>query len=435
MTTGDAADEHVSVLTAHGSKGLEWDLVCVAGVQEGTWPDLRRRGSLLGSETVVDVLAGRDPAQLSTFAPQLAEERRLFYVAVTRARLRVVVTAVAGDEEQPSRFLDELDPVEGERPIAVPPRGVHLTGLVADLRAVVCDPESPDEDRDTAGESLARLAAAGVAGADPCAWWGLLDLSDERGVVPDDVPVSVSPSRIDAYLRCELRALLSDLGAKDGDQVSASLGVLVHAVAAEVAPGAAIEEFERRLDEQWNTLEFGAQWFAANERRRATQILSRLARWLADSRSSYELVSVEEAFSVDIGDAQLRGRVDRLERDREGRLVVVDYKTGKSKPKPEDLPSHPQLAAYQLAVERGGFGPGGSGGAMLVQLAAATGYVQQLQDPLADADDPAWIEDRVAEVAARLRGSEFTARVGPDCRNCELKKCCPLQPDGRQVTQ
>jgi superfamily I DNA/RNA helicase len=40
----------VSILTAHASKGLEWDVVCVAGVQEGIWPDLRRRGSLLGSE-------------------------------------------------------------------------------------------------------------------------------------------------------------------------------------------------------------------------------------------------------------------------------------------------------------------------------------------------------------------------------------------------
>ena len=48
------------MLTAHASKGLEWDLVCVAHVQEGTWPDLRRRGSLLGSELLVDMLAGRD---------------------------------------------------------------------------------------------------------------------------------------------------------------------------------------------------------------------------------------------------------------------------------------------------------------------------------------------------------------------------------------
>ncbi len=42
------------MLTAHRSKGLEWDLVVVAGVQEGTWPDLRQRGSLLGMDELVE---------------------------------------------------------------------------------------------------------------------------------------------------------------------------------------------------------------------------------------------------------------------------------------------------------------------------------------------------------------------------------------------
>ncbi len=82
--------------------------------------------------------AGTRPRVLA--GPQLAEERRLFYVAATRARQRLVVTAVAGDEEQPSRFLDELDPVDGERPLTGVPRATHLSALVAELRAVVCDP-------------------------------------------------------------------------------------------------------------------------------------------------------------------------------------------------------------------------------------------------------------------------------------------------------
>ena len=427
----------VAVLTAHAAKGLEWDLVCVANVQEGVWPDLRRRGSLLGTDALVDVLAGRDSAGISRVAPQLAEERRLFYVAVTRARRRVVVTAVSGDEDQPSRFLDELDPTDGERIPPAAPRGVSLSGLVAELRSVVCDPGAPAVDRESAAQALARLAAAGVHRADPDRWWGLAPLSDDRPVVDADSPVSVSPSRVEAFLRCEVRALLTDLGAKDGDQVSASLGTLVHAIAAEAPPDADLAEFERRLDEQWDTLDFGAAWFAANERRRAGHILARLAAWLHDSRRRLQLVDVETPFDVEVGGARLRGRVDRLERDAEGRLVVVDYKTGKSKPSKADLAEHPQLAAYQLAVERGGFGAGErSGGAMLVQLAAGSSYAEQPQAPLADADDPTWIATTVESIADRLHGSEFTARAAPDnCRICDLRKCCPLQTDGRQVTQ
>ncbi len=134
--TADAREpDAVAILTAHASKGLEWDLVCVAHVQEGTWPDLRRRGSLLGPELLVDVLAGRDTPGGPPIATQLAEERRLFYVAATRARRRLVVSAVSGEEEQPSRFLDELDPIDGDRPLTAATRGVHLRGLV--VRAAV----------------------------------------------------------------------------------------------------------------------------------------------------------------------------------------------------------------------------------------------------------------------------------------------------------
>jgi superfamily I DNA/RNA helicase/RecB family exonuclease len=434
LASGGVSAEAVTILTAHASKGLEWDLVCVAHVQEGSWPDLRRRGSLLGSEQLVDVLAGR-ATTYTLSGPQLAEERRLFYVAVTRARERLVVTAVSGDDEQPSRFLDELDPIEGDRPLADAIRGTHLTGLVAELRAVVCDPAADPIDREAAAGELSRLAQVGVRGADPGEWWGLAPLSDDGPVADPARPVPVSPSRIDAFLRCELRALLQDLGARDGDTLSASLGTLVHEIAATAPEGATQEDLEALLDERWHSLDFGARWHADNERQRARRILSVLLSWLAESRAELELVDIERGFSAAVGDAVLVGRVDRLERDEDGRLVVVDLKTGKTKVRADDLPVHPQLGAYQLAVESGGFGEGErTGGARLVQLAASGSDPEQRQDPLAESDDPTWIAAEVARVAARYRGSEFTALVSTGCGHCDLKKCCPLYPEGRQVT-
>ena len=157
---GDTLAEHavredcVRVLTAHRSKGLEWDVVVVAGVQEEVWPDLRLRGSLLGADELADATGGTggdtrppgsssDVAVAARAARLLAEERRLFYVAATRARRLLVVTASGGDEQdqRPSRFLAELagDDVEIERASAAT-RWLALPALVADLRRTAADP-------------------------------------------------------------------------------------------------------------------------------------------------------------------------------------------------------------------------------------------------------------------------------------------------------
>jgi RecB family exonuclease len=328
-------------------------------------------------------------------------------------------------------------PTDVDRVLTPALRGADLSGLVAELRAAVTDPAAIEPGRAAAAQ-LARLAAAGVPGADPDDWWGLLPLSDDGPVADPDRPVRVSPSRIESFLDCQLRAVLADLGVRGAGPVSATLGTLVHEIAATAPPGADPATLERMLDEHWSALDFGARWYADHERVRASGILARLAGWLRDSRAELELVAVERDFRVEVGDALLTGRVDRLERDHDGALVVIDLKTGKSKPKPDEIPTNAQLGAYQLAVERGGFGEPGerAGGAMLVQLATGTKPAEQRQAPLADADDPGWIAAEIAGVAAVLRGSTFTARAEEKiCRRCDVRASCPIQPEGRSVTQ
>ncbi len=138
LTRRAVRPDAVRLMTAHRSKGLEWRLVVVAGVQEGLWPDLRRRGSLLEADRI-----GRDGlAEPLTPGALLAEERRLFYVAATRARERLVVTAVkapADDGDQPSRFLTELG-VEPRDVTGRPRRPLSVAALVAELRATTVDP-------------------------------------------------------------------------------------------------------------------------------------------------------------------------------------------------------------------------------------------------------------------------------------------------------
>src|SRR5579859_5444920 len=219
-------DDCVRVLTAHRSKGLEWDVVVVAGVQEETWPDLRLRGSLLGADELAEA------ARLS--AKLLAEERRLFYVAATRARRRLVVTAAGGEDtdQRPSRFLTELagDDIPIER---VAGGGAHrwlsLPALVADLRRAAADTARPPAVRQAAAAQLARLAAAGVRAAHPREWYALTELSEVGPIVAGGEAVRLSPSQVESFTRCGLRWLLEAAVGAGRTDVLRHLGTVIHA--------------------------------------------------------------------------------------------------------------------------------------------------------------------------------------------------------------
>ncbi|WBC06515.1 ATP-dependent DNA helicase [Micromonospora sp. WMMA1976] len=508
-TLAAAADrgDAVRLLTAHAAKGLEWDLVAVAGVQEGVWPDLRLRGSLLGSERLVDVLAGRaDGAGLRASlvgqtSALLDEERRLFHVAISRARRRLLVTAVAsaavgGDdhEEQPSRFLHELaaadppatggggpdptgpapngpgpagngptgtatrgrsadgpvphgdeHPQDGPSaalPVTLPPRGLTLSALVAELRTAVTDPATPITRRHAAAGELARLAAAGVPGAHPEDWWGLRGLSDDRPLVDEGEPVRVTPSAMESALRCSLRWLLERHGGSGPASAAQGVGNLVHAAAmlaedASVDREALLEYVAARFD----AIELAARWMAGPERQRAEAMVDKLLRWLAGNPR--RLLAIEHEFAVRLDDParpiELTGRVDRLEVDDEGRLVVIDLKTGKSTAVTErEVAEHPQLGAYQAAVEAGGFAEFGEepGGAALVQLGTgARDAKEQTQAAAGEGPEAGWATALVRRTADTMAASTFAAVANSKCRVCPVRTSCPVSGQGRQVVE
>jgi superfamily I DNA/RNA helicase/RecB family exonuclease len=451
----------VRILTAHAAKGLEWDVVVVAGVQEGLWPDLRPRGSVLRSERLVDVVAGRVGPPAATdeavgagetagatvareAATLLDEERRLFYVAATRARRRLVVTAVhSGDgEEQPSRFLRELippDPDEdGEPEPTRLPRALTLDALVAELRIALTDPLSSAERRTAAAAQLRRLADVGVPGADPSRWWGLAELSDTRPLRDEDEQIVVSPSTVELVNRCSLRWLLERNGGSDAKTAEQSVGSVVHDAAmlahdAETVDRAELIEY---VVGRFGEIELSARWLAQREQQRAEAMIDKLIAWLG--RNPRQLSAIEREFAVQLdATVAIKGKVDRLEVDDEGRLFVVDLKTGKTVPKADDAEANGQLAAYQAAIEAGAFPDVGdvSGGASLVQLGGATSDAkEQQQRELAAAADPGWAADLVRRTAQTMAASTFHAVANARCRNCPVRHACPITGKGRQVT-
>jgi ATP-dependent exoDNAse (exonuclease V) beta subunit len=423
----------VRLLTAHRSKGLEWELVVAAHVQQDGWPDLRRRSTLLQADRIGQ--AGLVPQV--TARELLMEERRLFYVASTRARRRLVVTAVKSPEddgEQPSRFLDELE-VNVEHVVGRPRRPLSMAGLVSELRHTVTDPETGDALREAAARRLARLARESVGSrqlvpaADPATWWGTRAASrSEQPVREPDQPVPVSASVLTGINLCPTQWFLErEAGGVARAHQSANLGELLHALAQRVASGeleAGPEDADllmAHVDDVWDRLHFRTPWSRQREHDRVRAALGRFLRWHhANSRT---LLDTEQDFTAVVelpGGEQVRltGRADRLELDSDGRVVVVDLKTGRTRPSNKAVESDRQLGLYQYAVDHGAAdlltgGQGEAGGAELVQLGAlddSPDAVVQAQPAHPD-DGPArdTLRAELARTASLLRAESFPA--------------------------
>ncbi|MDQ3628379.1 MAG: ATP-dependent helicase [Actinomycetota bacterium] len=463
---GARRTQAVRLLTAHRAKGLEWRIVVVAGVQEGVWPDVRHRGSLLQADRLLE---GGDQAPASpSRAALLAQERRLFYVAVTRARQRLVVTAVASrgdDGDQPSRFLTELvepgpsttaaqqrSAVERLRAAARgrPRRPLSLRGLLADLRHQVETTEDPVV-RTALARRIATIAAldtgagALVPAAHPDRWWGVLHPSEsEVPVRPVDAGLALSASSVDAVSSCPLRWFLGrKAGGATAQTTATGFGSVVHALAAAVLCGDVEAEpaaMREHLDRVWGRLDFAVPWAGAAERTAAEAALERFVSWHLADRGR-EPLAAEHAFEVDFEVAGqqvvLRGSMDRVEVDADGRVVVVDFKTGRHLPRQSDIAQHAQLGAYQLAVRHGAvdelvLGPARLGGAELVALRTTVRGATKVQHQPALVDD-SFAEDQLGAAISTLRGEDFPAKVGGHCRSCDFSSCCPAQAAGASL--
>jgi superfamily I DNA/RNA helicase/RecB family exonuclease len=407
----------VLVCTPSAAVGREFDVVAVSGLQESVWPNLRLRGSLLHPQELADALEGRTTETEDERAEVLGDELRMFALAVSRARGQVLLTATANDDEQPSPFLrlagdlavDDTD--DTAHPLS-------LRGMVGRLRRRLATTGSPD-----AAEALARLADAGVEGADPASWYGLAEPSTDEPLVDLDDPeavVRVSPSRLETFEKSPL-AWFVDTMASSPSGLAAGIGTVVHAVMEEASTSddgdLSLERLWHGIERRWSELAFESPWLEEKERRRTRTLTAGVSEYLRDfERAGGTLLGSEGAFELTIGRALVRGTIDRVERTPDGTVVIVDLKTGNRTPSAAEAVEHAQLGAYQLALEHGAVEQAGdlpSGGAKLLFVAKGVrgkAYREVVQDRV-DPEGLRRLKERVARAAEGMAASNFAGVV------------------------
>lgn len=302
----------VAVLTPAAALGTEFDAVVIAGIQEGVWPNVRLRGSLLEgwrlAESIASFRAGRDtidvPGHLDRRRAALADELRLLVRAVSRARSEVVLTAVADDDLTPSPLLAFFpEPESGSSADVEAGHPLTLRGLVAQHRRTLTTVRAEGPRRHAAGQ-LALLATAHVPGAPTSEWFGVAEPSSDGPLRdPERSPVPVSPSTLTRFHDCPLDWAIRALGG-DTRSWSAGAGVILHAAMEEV-PGGEIELIRGLIDERWGELDFEAPWLSRKEQEWAYLLADRLHRYLATFHAAGgRTVGAEARFrlAVELGD-------------------------------------------------------------------------------------------------------------------------------------
>lgn len=445
IAKGESRPDAVQLMTAHRSKGLEWPYVLIAGAQEGVWPNLAVRGSLLKPE-LLDGAAGTDRREIAR------QERRLFYVAMTRARESVTITAVesaSGEELQPSRFISELRDAGIGTEAGVAPHGrlrrqLSLRSIIAQARRIAL--HNSDELRAQAVDLLAEIAEhqlPATRSANPHNWWSTRELThNDEPIRPADQPVQLSASQLSALTSCSLRWFLDrEVRASTPSTQAQGLGLVIHVLAAALAQPRSqpigLAELRALLDETWPRLTFAAPWISVRERLEADQLLVRLVRWHDANRRTVLATEFGFDLAANIGEDQVRlsGSMDRVELGADGRVHVVDFKTGKNTLSKADVAEDPQLGLYQFVVNAGALdqiAPGSrAGGSELVFLAKPAGtkspdapYIQP-QDALAD-QEPTFVDEQL-EQAVEIVRTENVAATPETCKSCSFVTVCPAK--------
>ncbi len=386
------AEDAVQLMTVHAAKGLEFPCVFVLRAVSQSFPG-QYKESLVEFPQQLRSKAASDETLPKTLHGQ--EERRLFYVAMTRAmnELYLCGKVARGKNPIPTKYPREL----------VDDAKTALKGAIASR---VLEPDL-----------IPRIHAAAAAEPLPMvSQWTQLPPRDDARLL------DLSASAIQSYEYCPLKYKLrydwrlpEDAGAAPqfGSAMHLALKAYFDGVRAgrppdeETVVACFLDEFAKaKIDEPLQR-----ELYTKEGRE---QLIAFIRSQLACP--PIQVLETERRFKIEIGGARVGGRLDRLDCLGDGKVAVVDYKTGKEKTQ-EDADESVQLSIYALAAKEMGYTPSSL---VFINLRNGTAIEsRRTPEQLREA------ESCVSSIAARIAAGEFEPKTGAGCAWCSYHSICP----------
>src|SRR5277367_2678479 len=399
----ELSDDAVQLMTVHAAKGLEFPHVFILRLSKSDFPSGARRPQF---EFPGDLMKEEQPK--GDF--HIQEERRLFYVALTRARKRLTLSTIVNRRKKPSPFLDDflMKPEIQKKDVAqsAPKVDVPPSEEIAGPAPAAPDPTQLFPPGPESARAYSRVAL-----------WA------KAFHPPRPEPLQLSASAIDAYDRCPMKYMFQYVwNIRGGPHAQMTFGNVMHATIREFVAETRkrgrvpVEEVIAIYEREWSSAGFPDEYQEGEYRKAGREQLEAFHR--SFMAAPPDVLHQEKGFELPLEhNVVVTGRMDQVNRLSEREIEIVDYKTGRphnAKKAAEDL----QLSIYALAARE------------VLELAPGKLVFYNLVNNEAvesarDAKSLAATKARIAEVADRIRAGDFSAKPGFACGYCDYKPLCP----------
>jgi DNA helicase-2/ATP-dependent DNA helicase PcrA len=401
----DFPGDAVQLMTVHGAKGLEFPKVFLLRINNKKFPCTERSRVF---EFPAALMKEGEPAEQF----HIQEERRLFYVALTRAENHLTLTTLSEKKGKIPVFIEDLlmDPAIKRRDIRQLSPKLPAPALIAKQDSLF----TAELELFPVSRELPKIFSR-------IADWAL----DFHPPTPE--PLTLSPSAVTGYRSCPQQFLFSrSWSLKEGPKAVLSFGSVMHTTIKRfiehLRKGSKLpfEEVARIFETEWTSAGFEDDYQERGYKRDGLEQLRTFHAAVLESLP--QVLELEKSFELPLeNNVTIIGRMDQVNSLGRNDVEIIDYKTGKPK-KDVDAKKDLQLSLYALAAKE------------IFEWNPVRLVFHYLQDnhtqvTTRDAKQLDEAQKIVLEVAGDIRAGQFPPKPGFVCRSCAYKPICPAHEE------